>query len=69
MWFLLLFFVSRYINTLEADGKFAYNISVSMLRKPGELIDIVAPQKNRTSNCRLLTETQVKALGQQNSMS
>ncbi|XP_037547260.1 heat-stable enterotoxin receptor [Nematolebias whitei] len=39
-----------YINTLEADGKFATNISVTMLRRPEEVRDIVTPQKNRTSN-------------------
>ncbi|XP_017271662.1 heat-stable enterotoxin receptor isoform X2 [Kryptolebias marmoratus] len=39
-----------YINTLEADGKFAKNISVTTLRRPDEVRDIVAPRRNRTSN-------------------
>ncbi|XP_038156958.1 heat-stable enterotoxin receptor [Cyprinodon tularosa] len=39
-----------YINALEADGKFSAEVSITMLRKPDEVKEILKPQENRTSN-------------------
>ncbi|KAM6897101.1 guanylyl cyclase C [Xenentodon cancila] len=39
-----------YINALEADGKFAINVSRTMLRTPQELTELLKSQRNRTSN-------------------
>uniref|UniRef100_A0A1A8BQE8 Guanylyl cyclase C n=1 Tax=Nothobranchius kadleci TaxID=1051664 RepID=A0A1A8BQE8_NOTKA len=39
-----------YMSALDADGKFATNISRTLLWKPEDVRDILSPQKNRTSN-------------------
>ena len=44
----------RYINALEADGKFAKNVSRTMLRSHLELVDTLHSKKNRTSDGMLL---------------
>lgn len=45
----------RYINALEADGKFSAEVSRTMLRKPDEVKEILKPQENRTSNCKSIS--------------
>uniref|UniRef100_A0A665UCY7 Guanylate cyclase n=1 Tax=Echeneis naucrates TaxID=173247 RepID=A0A665UCY7_ECHNA len=41
-----------YINALDADSKFAKNISRTVVRKPEDLRQLLKSPKNRTSNCR-----------------
>ncbi|XP_035987912.1 heat-stable enterotoxin receptor [Fundulus heteroclitus] len=39
-----------YINALEADGRFATNVTRTVLRKPEEVSEVLKSQENRTSN-------------------
>uniref|UniRef100_A0A3Q2Q3R9 Guanylate cyclase n=1 Tax=Fundulus heteroclitus TaxID=8078 RepID=A0A3Q2Q3R9_FUNHE len=46
-----------YINALEADGRFATNVTRTVLRKPEEVSEVLKSQENRTSNRELISGT------------